>query len=67
MALTTTLPPISDTDMFSTTQAASVLGIHRNTLTIHANHGLIKYSINKRTGYRKYSGREIKRYWRMEA
>lgn len=67
MALTTTLPPIGDTDMFSATQAASVLGIHRNTLRMHANDGLIKFSINKRTGYRKYSGREIKRYWRMQA
>lgn len=67
MALTTSLPMVNDTDMFSATQAATVLGIHRNTLRMHANDGLIKYSINKRTGYRKFSGREIKRYWRMQA
>lgn len=67
MALTTSLPVINDTDMFSPTAAAAVLGIHRNTLRTHANEGLIKYSINRRTGYRKYSGREIKRYWRMQS
>lgn len=67
MALTTSLPAVNDTDMFSATQAAAVLGIHRNTLRMHANEGLIRFSVNRRTGYRKYSGKELKRYWRMQA
>jgi DNA-binding transcriptional MerR regulator len=67
MALTTSLPVINDTDMFGTSAAAAVLGNHRNTLTAHANEGLIRYSINRRTGYRRYSGRDIKRYWRTQA
>lgn len=67
MALTTREPVVNDTDRLNVTQAAAVLGIHRNTLRQHSDEGLIKFSINQRTGYRKYTGREIKRYWRTQA
>jgi DNA-binding transcriptional MerR regulator len=67
MALTISEPIVNDTDRLNITQAAAVLGIHRNTLRQHSDEGLIKFSVSKRTGYRKYLGRDIKRYWRMQA
>ena len=67
MALTISEPMVNDTDRLNVTQAARVLGIDRSTLRRHSDEGLIKFSVNQRTGYRKYSGREIKRYWRMQA
>lgn len=59
-------PQVNDTDKLNVTQAAAVLGIHRNTLRMHTDQGLIRCSISRSTGYRKYLGREIKRYWRMQ-
>jgi DNA-binding transcriptional MerR regulator len=67
MALTTTLPMINDSDRFNVSQAAKVLGINRSTLRRHSDEGLIRYSVSRRTGYRKYLGRDIKTYWRTQA
>lgn len=67
MALTMSEPMVNDTDRLNVTQAAAVLGINRSTLRRHSDEGLIKFSVNQRTGYRKYSGRDIKRYWRTQA
>jgi DNA-binding transcriptional MerR regulator len=62
--MTAVEPNINDTDKLNVTQAAAVLGIHRNTLRMHTDEGLIRCVVNKRTGYRKYYGRDIKKYWR---
>lgn len=66
MALSISEPMVNDTDRLNVTQAAAVLGINRSTLRRHSDDGLIRFSVNQRTGYRKYTGREIKRYWRMQ-
>ncbi|MBO5860765.1 MAG: hypothetical protein J6Q45_03745 [Alistipes sp.] len=52
MALTMSEPMVNDTDRLNVTQAAKVLGIHRNTLRQHSDEGLIKFSVNQLTGYR---------------
>ena len=62
--MTTTMPIIKETDQFSITQAASVLGIHRHTLRIHTEGGLIKCGYRKHSGRRFYTGKELLRYWR---
>lgn len=62
--MTSVEPNINDTDKLNVVQTPAVLGIHRNTLRLHTDAGLIRCIVSQRTGYRKYMGREIKRYWR---
>lgn len=57
-------PQVADNAKLSVTQAAAVLDIHRNTLRRHTDEGLIRCTYNNRTGYRRYLGRDIKKYWR---
>lgn len=61
--MTSIEPKVNDTDKLNVTQAAAVLGIHRNTLRTHTDEGLIRCVVSRRTGYRRYTGKEIKRYW----
>lgn len=63
--MTATMPTINDTDQLSISQAAQVLGIHRNTLRKHTDEGLIRCGFRRNTGRRYYLGREIKRYWKI--
>lgn len=64
--MTAAEPRVNDTDKLNVVQAAAVLGIHRNTLRMHTDAGLIRCVVSRRTGYRKYMGRDIKKYWREQ-
>lgn len=64
--MTAVEPRVNDTDKLNVVQTAAVLGIHRNTLRMHTNAGLIRCVVSRRTGYRKYMGRDIKKYWREQ-
>ena len=60
-------PTCGDTARFSTTDAANLLGIHRNTLRLHTKAGHIKCGYNRVNRRPFYLGREIRRYWRAYA
>lgn len=64
--MTVVEPNVNDGDKLNVTQAAAILGIHRNTLRMHTDAGLIRCVVSRRTGYRRYMGRDIKRYWREQ-
>lgn len=55
-------PDLRGTDLYSATQAAAVLGIHRNTLLKWANDGLVSFK-ESRNGRRYYRGLELMRLW----
>lgn len=62
--MTSTMPIINETDQFSVTQAAHILGIHRSTLHRHTEEGLIKCGFRRNTGRRFYTGKELLKYWK---
>lgn len=64
--MTAVEPNVNDGDKLNVTQTAAILGIHRNTLRMHTDAGLIRCVVSRRTGYRRYMGRDIKRYWREQ-
>lgn len=64
--MTAVEPNVNDGDKLNVTQAAAILGIHRNTLRMHTDAGLIRCVVSRRTGYRRYMGKDIKRYWREQ-
>ncbi len=64
--MTAVEPTVNDGDKLNVTQTAAILGIHRNTLRMHTDAGLIRCVVSRRTGYRRYMGRDIKRYWRNQ-
>lgn len=64
--MTAVEPNVNDGDKLNVTQAAAILEIHRNTLRMHTDAGLIRCVVSRRTGYRRYMGRDIKRYWREQ-
>jgi predicted ArsR family transcriptional regulator len=59
-------PNISDSARYSLTEAAALLGVHRNTLRNHIK------ALKIRVGYRRsnnrpfLTGRSIKSYWRSQ-
>lgn len=59
-------PKISPTARYSIGEAASILGIHRNTLRRHTNVGPtgIQCKYRKSNNRRYYTGLEIIRFWR---
>ncbi len=63
--MTTTEPNVPDTSRYGVTEAANILGIARSTLRLHSDAGFIRYGIRRCNGRRVYTGRELKRYWRL--
>lgn len=59
-------PKISPTARFSISEAAEILGVHRNTLRRHTNVGPtgIKCSHRKSNGRKFYTGLDIIKFWR---
>ena len=58
-------PVLKGTSRYSSSQAAEVLGIHRNTLLKWANEGKVSFR-TARNGRRYYFGLELMRVWREE-
>ena len=59
-------PNISDSARFSLTQAAALLGVHRNTLYNHTKALKIRVGYRRSNGRPFYTGRAIKTYWRSQ-
>ena len=57
-------PKCVDNARFNSTDAAMMLGIHRNTLRQHTIAGHIRCVFTKQSCRPYYTGSEIKRYWR---
>lgn len=61
--MTTECPDISPTSSWPIGKAAKLLGLSSRHLLRLAAMGYIKYTVNRRNGRKKFSGREIKRFW----
>ena len=59
-------PRVAATDRYTITQAAELLGIHRNTLGRYSMQGLIKCGFRRPTGRKFFTGREILRFWNAQ-
>lgn len=57
-------PKVAQTARYSITQAAKILGIHRNTLRGYTKEGKIKFGVHKNNDRLFYSGYEIVKFWR---
>ena len=63
--MTWTEPQVADNARIPIGKAAGLLGISRETLRVHSDNGLIRCHFNQATKRRYYTGRELKRYWRL--
>lgn len=64
MSIATERPKIEPASRYGVTQAAKLLGVHRNTIRIYCNSGLIQFTY--RVGKRKViQGKELLRLWGM--
>ena len=59
-------PSVSDTGRYSISEAATILGVHRNTLRSHTKQGLIKCGFRRQNMRRFYTGIELKKYWKSQ-
>lgn len=64
--MSTSEPSVSDNGRYSIGEAASILGIHRNTLRAHTEQGLIKCGFRRQNMRRFYTGMELKKYWKSQ-
>lgn len=65
--MTTSEPQVTLNGLYPIGEAASVLGINRDTLLRHTKLGLVKCTISRASGRKRYEGRELIRYWRLNA
>lgn len=62
MAIINEMPDVKRTSRYTVSQAAKILGVHRNTICCYCNQGLIKYTF--RIGRKKLiMGHELIRFW----
>lgn len=59
-------PQVADTARYSQRDAASILGIHRNTLRRYTEQNLIRVGYRKTNGRPYYTGRAIRQLWRSQ-
>jgi len=59
-------PKVAASDRYTITQAAELLGMHRNTLCDYWRRGLIKCGFRRPTGRKFFTGREIVRFWNAQ-
>ncbi len=64
--ITASEPNVALTGRYSITQAASALGIHRNSLLKYTNSGMIKCGYRKTTARKFYTGVELMKFWRAQ-
>ena len=58
-------PNVKPAGRYTTGKAASILGIHRNTLLNHTKKGNIQCHYRKATGRKFYLGTDIIKFWYM--
>ena len=61
--MTPECPNIASTSSYPIGEAAKLLGMSPRHLLRLAASGCIKYTVNRRNGRKRFSGREIKRFW----
>ena len=59
-------PIVAPTNRYTIAETAKILGIHRNTLRMHTESGLIKCGYRKTNARRFYTGMEIMKYWKSQ-
>lgn len=59
-------PKVSATGRYSVTEAASALGIHRNSLRKYTEQGAIKCGFRRPTARKFYLGSEIIKFWKAQ-
>lgn len=57
-------PDLPENGRYSITEAATILGIHRDTLRKHTEAGFIKFGLRRNNMRKFYLGKEINRYWK---
>lgn len=66
MAITSIEPKVDRMARYTPTEAAQLLGIHRDTLLKYTRQGWIRAGQHKVTGRRFYLGAEIVRFWKAK-
>lgn len=61
--MVTEMPQINDTDQYSVTKTAELLGVSDGSIRNWINKGYLKCGRKKHNGYRFVTGREIKRFY----
>lgn len=61
--MTNSRPKVALDDRFTITEAAKVLGVHRNTLLKACYSKMLKFGCRRTTGRKFFTGRELIRYW----
>lgn len=62
--ITSIEPQVAPTGRYSIVDTCKLLGIHRNTLRLYTQAGLIKCGFRRCSGKKFYAGTEILRFWR---
>lgn len=62
-SMVTEMPQINDTDQYSVTKTAELLGVSDGSIRIWIKKGYIKCGRRKHNGYRFFTGKEIKRFY----
>ena len=57
-------PRVAATGRYSIPETCRALGIHRNTLRLYTQGGLIKCGFRRANGKKFYTGAEILRFWK---
>lgn len=63
MGMVTEMPQINDTDQYSVTKTAELLGVSDGSIRNWIKKGYIKCGRKKHNGYRFITGKEIKRFY----
>lgn len=62
-SMVTEMPDVNDTDQYSVTKTAELLGVSEGSVRSWINKGYLKCGRKKHNGYRFVTGREIKRFY----
>ena len=63
MGMVTEMPKVNDTDEYSITKTAELLGVSDGSIRNWVRKGYIKCGRRKHNGYRFFTGKEIKRFY----
>jgi DNA-binding transcriptional MerR regulator len=61
--ITSTPPMVAKNSFYTATEAAKILGVHRNSLSNYRRQRLITPEKDMTTGRYLYSGNELQRFW----
>ena len=61
--ITSTPPMVAKNSFYTATEAAKIVGVHRNSLSNYRRQHLITPEKDMTTGRYLYSGNELQRFW----